>query len=188
MLLKEKVIVWLVKGMLTWIPTHEHFGESATSVQERYNALASDYYDVATSEPPLFKEDEDRLKTMTLLASMERFESSFAKGPIHGDKHRGKVHSFCAMQIQPGPTGIVLTEEEWHYADRSKGEQGFLGVDLDANHTQCLRVGLHMLRSSFRHTGDLGEYTGEGKGGSKANVRLQFATSWYKRHFKDLEP
>ena len=181
------IAAWLVAAMKTWVSITEHSEEAATATA-RYEELANDYLVVAQSEAPLFKHDDDRLRTLTLLASVESFEGSFAKGKILGDKHpvTKAPRAFCGMQIQPGPTGLVFEGDMWNYAKPGDPE-AITGDMLLADHQLCVRMGLHMLRASFRHTGDLGEYTGEGRGGKKSKQRLDRATWWFTNKRKELQ-
>lgn len=173
---KATIVAWVIRAMTAWIPISAH-SEAPEDVKARYEELANDYHDVAISESPLFKGDSEYLRTIILIASVESFESAFKKGAV-GDKGR----SFCEMQIQPGRNGIVLDGDEWRYG-RVDDAYVLRGQDLLSDHKACVRAGLHMLRASLRHTGDLGEYTGEGRGGKKAKHRMTRA-EWYFRNKK----
>jgi len=173
---KATVVAWAVKMMMSWIPISSHNVDPALT-QARYEQLASDYYDVATSEKPLFKNDDDHLKTIAYMAAVEGFESNYKQNAV------GKTGDFCEMQIVPG-RGIVFKDDVWDHA-KPDDEDVITGKRLLEDHLTCARMGLHMMRASLRHTGDLGEYTGEGRGGKKAKHRKLRAEWAYARRPKD---
>lgn len=186
----DEMIAYLVKFMMTVIPTNAHLSENATDVETRYQHHAEVITKVAMDpdEPPLFKGDNGRLLTALLMTSVDRFESSFVKGPIVGDcntkdgycrKPTDKPRSFCFMQIMPGPFGITLKGDV--YGRGTRDEPGIKGADLLEDDELCARVGLHMMRESMRATGDLGVYTGEGKGGKKSKHRIDLAKWWFTK-------
>lgn len=174
---KATVVAWAVKMMTAWIPIAAHGGDPA-QIQARYEQLAGDYYDVAMSEAPLFAGDADRLKTIALMASIEGFESAYKKGA------KGKAGDVCEMQIVPGSTGLVFKGDEWAHATKDDPD-AIKSQKLLDDHPTCARMGLHMMRASFRHTKDLGEYTGEGAGGLKAKHRMMRAEWAYARRPKE---
>lgn len=187
---KWDLVIYLVKFMTDTIPMQQHIGEDPAIVQARYRQHAENIVEVALdpAEKPLFAGDQGRVKTALAIASIETFESFLTKGPIHGDCHENAdkrcrkptdiPHSFCHMQIQPGPTGIVLDLDTYHFA--KEGEIGYSGVDLDKDALLCNRIGLHMMRESMVARGDLSIYSGEAKGGIKAFHRLYRAQRWFK--------
>lgn len=179
---KALIVAWLVKAMASWIPIASH-NAAPSRVEERYEQIASDVYDVTMSEAPLFKDDDDRLKTMLQVLSVESFESAFV-AKRRGDQGR----SFCQLQIMP-LRGIILDGDVWHYAEKDNDVdriRAYTGAWLEENHADCVRVGLHMMRASFRHTGDLGEYTGEGRNGRKAEHRQKRAAWWFTHKRSEL--
>lgn len=192
MLDRWDLIAYLMKFMQATIPLNQHVGEDPSVTYDRYYQHATNMVDVAMDpdEKPLFAGSNGRVQTALVMASIETFESFLKAGPIHGDCHEhkdrrcrkvtDKPHSFCHMQIQPGPTGIVIDPETYHFA--KAGESGYKGVDLDQDSKLCNRIGLHMMRESFQSRGDLSVYSGEQKGGVKAKHRLQRAQIWYKAH------
>ena len=185
-----ELIGYLFRFLTDTIPINQHVGEDPAETYARYMAHAENIADVALdpTEKPLFGGENGRIKTALVIASIETFESWIKKGPIHGDCHEHPdrrcrkstdvPHSFCHMQIQPGPTGIILDSETYRFA--KPGEKGYTGADLDQDAKLCNRIGLHMVRESFQARGDLSIYTGEEKGGIKAFHRLYRAQSWYK--------
>lgn len=185
---------YLMKLMVSSVPISAHSGEQELSVNQRYQEMAEAILTVTndSAEAPLFKGEDGRLKTSLLMLSIARFESSFARGPIHGDceKANGKCttkpKAFCMMQVQPGPTGIVLDSERWRYAKR--GETAITGDVLDRDPLACVRVALHMARESMQLVGDLGIYTGEGKGGKLSANRMQLAKYWLRKFPVEKNP
>lgn len=189
---KWELITYLMRFMTETIPYNQHVGEDPSEVAARYQQHATNIAEVALdpTEKPLFAGDNGRVKTALAIASIETFESFLKKGLIHGDCHENPdkrcrkssdiPHSFCHMQIQPGPTGIVLDTDTYHFA--KEGETGYAGVDLDNNPLLCNRIGLHMMRESIVARGDLSIYSGEKAGGIKAFHRLHRAQWWYKNN------
>lgn len=187
----QELAAYLLKVMLAAVPTTEHSGEPTSSVTARYRELSDTIAAVTMdpNEPPLFRGDKGRVRTALLMTSIGRFESNFARGPIHGDCKRvaGKCtappKAFCAMQVQPGQ-GIVLTGELWRYT--RPGEKGITGDVLDSDPVACVRTALHMARESIKITGGLGVYTGEGRGGKLAKHRMDYAISLLKKNPVEL--
>lgn len=181
---------YIMKFFLSTVPINQHVGEDPSQAYARYMTHVENIVEVALdpTEKPLFAGENGRLKTALAIASIETFESFLKKGPIHGDCHENPdrqckkstdiPHSFCHMQIQPGPTGIVLDTDTYHFA--KEGEVGYKGADLDNDAKLCNKVGLHMMRESFQSRGDLSIYSGESKGGIKAFHRLYRAKQWLK--------
>jgi hypothetical protein len=111
-------------------------------------------------------------------------------GKIHGDCHENAdrhckkptdiPHSFCGMQVQPGPTGLVLDSKTYHFA--KPGEVGIKGDDLDNDDVLCNRAALHKMRESMMINHDLSIYTGEKKGGKYSQHRLYGAQNWFLSH------
>jgi len=190
---KWELATYIMKFLVGTVPINQHVGEDPSEVYARYLAHAENIADVALdpTEKPLFAGETGRVKTALAIASIETFESFIKKGPIHGDCHEypdGRCrkptdipHSFCHMQIQPGPTGIVLDSPTYRFA--KAGEKGYTGADLDNDASLCNKVGLHMMRESLQTRGDLSIYTGEKKGGVKSFHRLYRAQRWYQLNY-----
>lgn len=172
-------IIWIVAAMRAWVPIASHSEAPATAL-ERYVSLATDYVEVASSEEPLFPGPLGMERTIALLASVESYESQYAKGPII-DK---PAHAYCGMQIETG-RGVVLSGDVWRYARPGVDLDIIDGARLNADHALCVRVGLHMLRASLRRWKDLTEYTGEWRckptcSGVKAKQRMDRADRWLR--------
>ena len=188
-MLKTEFVAYLLRFMTSVVPMSEQPSETVDSVTDRYTQIAETIADVVMdpNEEPAFRGEHGREMTGVLLASIARFESNYKKGPIHGDcsdsrdgicrNDNKRPRSFCYMQIMPGPSGIVLVDQGWNYA--ADGDAAIHGSDLDADVDLCFRVGLHMARASLKTTGDLGVYTGEGKGGKKSEHRIKLAKWWF---------
>jgi membrane-bound lytic murein transglycosylase MltF len=79
------VVFFVLFAMLSLAPGRDH-AENAT-------AIAS----VVLSEPPLFRDDEDRMKTAALVTAVAFRESSFRNGA------KSKTGDHCLMQVQGRP-------------------------------------------------------------------------------------
>jgi hypothetical protein len=107
-------LYWIVLWMMT----------SLVPAQDpvlRHGRLASAITTVALEEAPLFKNDEDRVRTVALLVAIAFRESSLQHDAV-GDSGR----SLCAYQIHGGEPGLLD----------------------DTN--SCVRTGERMLRVSIR--------------------------------------
>jgi hypothetical protein len=107
-------LYWLVLAMMTSL-------SPAQDPVMRHGRLATAIAVVASEEAPLFKNDEDRVRTVALLVAVAFRESSLQHDAV-GDSGR----SVCAMQIHGGNKSLL--------------------VDTPA----CVRTGLSMLQESIR--------------------------------------
>src|SRR5437899_11003876 len=92
------LLSWVLAASTMLVPNGQHDvlgGASASRVEQ---------------EPPLFRGDDDRLKTASLLVAMG-FREATLKHDAVGDMRRGKPTSFCAFQIHL-PWGSK-TSEGW---------------------------------------------------------------------------
>jgi hypothetical protein len=86
-------------------------------------------------ERPLFADDEDRLRTASLVMSIAFREGSLGHH-VEGDHSHGTPSSWCTMQINLAP-GARTTE-------------GWTGPELRDDPAKCVAVGFRMLRDSIR--------------------------------------
>jgi hypothetical protein len=84
-------------------------------------ALAATDVAVAMSEPPLFRGDDSRQRTLSLVLAVQDHESGF-----RSNARNKKTNDHCSMQIHGRP-------------------------DLAEDPEACVRVGLAMLRESMRN-------------------------------------
>jgi hypothetical protein len=120
-----KIIICILVWMYGLAPGRHHEDQAA--------AIAR----VVLAEPPLFPDDEDRVKTASLLVSIAFNESSFHNDAI-GDQGR----ALCMFQLWHTSRDVLLDPE------------------------LCTRIALDRLRASFRRCKDnqLGIYAGGPRG------------------------
>lgn len=179
---------YILTAMTAWVPINQHaYYEKEEETTTRYENIATDIAQVALnpSEPPLFAGDPDvaRVKTALLVTSFASLESSFKASVDDGRERGDHGTAWCLMQIRPA-LGLFLEGTGYDFAvHRPKqwrvenADRILKGTDLIATRTTCLIVGLHMLRQDKIYG-----YTGEGKGGKKAEHRLNRAKKWYAEH------
>lgn len=137
------LIAWLTSAMLAWtLPHDQHAAHEA-----RYARIAEDALRVAydPEEPPLFKGDQARARTATLLIAWASYESNFRETVERGEERGDGGIAWCLMQIHP-EVGISLDAHAGYHWDRA----GLHGQDLVRDRAMCFRVALHMLRDSSR--------------------------------------
>lgn len=117
------ILTWVLAASATLAPHREH------------DLLAHAIAEVAESEPPLFRDDDDRRKTAAFLVAVAFRESSLRADAV-GD-HVGKAPtSFCAFQI--------------HLPWGKKTGEGFTAEELTRDPVKCVTAAHHLLRASFR--------------------------------------
>ncbi|MDB4944402.1 MAG: hypothetical protein JWP97_3936 [Labilithrix sp.] len=117
------LLTWVVAASSLLAPAHPH-DQLAEAIATR-----------ATAEAPLFKGDEDRLKTSALLVAIAFRESSLRANAV-GDHVAGKPTSFCAFQI--------------HVPGGARTADGWTGPELAEDPDKCVTTALHMLRESMQ--------------------------------------
>jgi hypothetical protein len=135
-------IAWLASAMLAWtLPTTQHDEQRA-----RYSNIAEDAVRVAFDpmEPPLFKGDQGRARTATLLLAWASYESDFRQSVEVGQERGDGGDAWCLMQIHP-EVGIALDGTGYRFDPR-----GMHGDDFVRSRETCFRTALHMLRDSSR--------------------------------------
>lgn len=179
---------YVYAAMVSWVPLNQHaYYEAEETTKARYERIADDYAIVALdpNEPPLFKGDEDRARAQTALtmASFGSYESFFNAEVEDGRKRGDHGTAYCLMQVRP-ILGIFLDGTKYGWvALQKKGwraenaDRILRGPDLLTDHRVCFTVALHMLR-----TDGIYGYTGEAKGGRKAEARLNRAKNWMAKH------
>jgi hypothetical protein len=169
---------YVLAAILGWTRPHATPRDAADAAW--LSGIASDIAEVSQQEEPLFADDVSHARTAILLASVARFESSFAPWVDAGlcnDKtwrdgnlavHHGSTcdggHAFSLWQIHPyaGPSGEAMI------GDRRV----------------AIREAIARMRVSLATRGDLCWYTGEPASGEcpKAELRLRTAIVWEKSH------
>jgi hypothetical protein len=165
---EEALINWGVMKLSSWAPPGVNYIKDAKESEEeattRYNNIVRDAVSVVfdPEEAPLFSGPFGRIRTLALLLSTARSESSFRKdvdfgvGPLsRGDGGQ----SWCLMQVRLGnaPSGktrlrISLTKDSITFTN-NMSDIG--GEDLVRDRKTCFRVGLHIMRTSFNTCGKL---------------------------------
>ena len=126
-------------------------------------AVATDIAAVVLEEPPLFRDDEDRVKTASFLTAIAFRESSFKKDAV-GDHGNAR----CLMQLWNAPVEVMT----------------------DAR--LCVRIGMQRLRESMRACGGenpLGTYAA-GVGGCTSEKARRISTDrlWLARRLAKGAP
>jgi hypothetical protein len=165
---------YVLAAMLAWSRPHAQPKNADDAAW--LGSIAQDIADVSLEGEPLFKDDASHARTALLLASVARYESSFASWVDAGlcndkawrdsnpDIHRGATcdggHAFSLWQIHAGAAGPALIGDR-RAAIREAITR--LRVSLDAGRGLCW-------------------YTGETGDCPKAELRLRTALVWEKGH------
>jgi len=168
--------IYVLAAMLAW--TRPHGVPRDDADRAWLTGIADDIAAVSLEEAPLFRDDPLRVRTALVVASVARFESSFADWVDDGrcndaawrlvslEIHHGSTcdggHAFSLWQIHPfaGPTGQAMIGDR-RVAIREAIAR--MRVSLDAGKGLCW-------------------YTGESGDCPKAEVRLRTALVWEKGH------
>ena len=117
------LLAWVVAASALLAPARQH------------DPLAAAIAASAEAEAPLFKGDDDRLRTSALLVAIAFRESSLRADAV-GDHVAGQPTSFCAFQI--------------HLPFGAKTADGWTGADLVEDPQRCVTAAIRMLRESMR--------------------------------------
>lgn len=196
------LVIWLTLAMLAWCPPPACQGSSTDQLSpqsvscgaetNRYARIAWAALDVAfdPAEKPLFEGPHGRSKTALQMLAIASFESNYREDVQMGTK-RGKAGDACLMQIIPVSGGTVpkrmrMTPLVYEWSAPSKNPQfgDITAEDLVGPDPRlCFRLGLHIIRESFKICGDLSMYTnGKCNHEIKAKHREQRAKQHYKMH------
>lgn len=151
----EKLIAWLVAGMLSWtLPSAQHDAN-----RPRYEGIARDAVSVAAdpSEPPLFEGADGRIRTAALILAIASMESTFAADVEEGRRRGDDGGSWCLMQLHLNGGRIALRGDTMAWTTLRSGD-GWSGPEL-VDRRKCFRAGLHVVRESMRRCKDLSGYT-----------------------------
>lgn len=156
---------WVLNRMLSWNPPGRSLirdaKESADDGKRRYEEIANTLVSVAydPKEQPIFSGKYGRARTLALMLSVAYFESGFRKDVDLGvgSLARGDSgKSWCMMQIMlgnPGASGNTKTRISLNgesYKLTSDPNDGWGGNELVSDREKCFRVGINLLRKSFR--------------------------------------
>lgn len=183
------IATWLLSAWSAWVPATDDARPFREGMARDILAVA---YDPA--EPPLFPGPQGRARTALVMARVAALESQLRPDVDVGHCRPTECDhgtAFCPMQVRPA-AGIVLDGTMYDYASRRSpawrrdhAAEIVNGERLVDDRRTCFRVALHMLRASRRHTGGLGEYTGERAHGPLARNRWEGALVWATRHELD---
>lgn len=120
-------------SLLTWVLAAS--STLAPAPARPHDALAEAITARVEAEPPLFRGDEDKRRTASLLVAMAFRESSLRADAV-GDKVNGKPTSFCAFQI--------------HLPYNRTTPEGWSGEDLLADPEKCVSTAMRMIRLSMK--------------------------------------
>lgn len=120
-----------MSALLSWVVAASSLLAPARSHDQLAEAIATR----VAAEAPLFKGDDDHLKTSAFLVAIAFRESSLRAGAV-GDHVAGKPTSFCAFQI--------------HVPGGMKTADGWTGPELAEDPDKCVTTALHMLRESMK--------------------------------------
>jgi hypothetical protein len=203
----DQFIVWLVSFMTAVAPPgRPQYIEEAKETKEeallRYESIAEDIATVVTTEEPLFRGPEGRLRTATVIMSVMIWESGYRKDVDTGigKLARGdRGNSVCLMQLNVGKKRTIawnLKEDRTpRWGDNPEDiHPGWSADELLADRKVCIQGGLRTLRMSFRSCGRLpvtewlrAYASGSCEDGSKeSNIRMGTALRWYSSHRPDF--
>jgi len=167
----EPVIAWILAFMVAVAPPgrttfYEEAQETEVEATARYKSIAEDVVEVVydPSVKPLFRGDNGRSRTVSVILSIMLHESGFMKNVDYGvGKYaRGdKGNSWCLMQINVG-SGRTL---KWNTAhdrlprwgdDPADISDGYTGQELVDDRKKCIAEGLKVLRVSFSSCNGMG--------------------------------
>jgi hypothetical protein len=183
------MVAWLAAALLHFTPQPETVARRVEVQGVAREMLATAFDD---NEAPLYAGASARSHTALLEASVASLESQLRWDVQQGHCRKSECDGGDAvgfMQVQPGPTGLFLTDiGTWGYAKRDT--QTVITAKDMLDPMTNLKVGLHFIRASLQDVGTLGEYTGEGKDGPLAQHRKGQADRYWRSHpapFKDEE-
>lgn len=111
------------------------FAMSVLAPQRDHTELARAVSTVVEDSEPLFRDDEDKLRTSALLVAVAYREGSLGLR-VEGDRRGGKPTSWCTMQVNLSPG--------------ARTREGWSGEELRDDPAKCVTVGMRLLRESFR--------------------------------------
>jgi hypothetical protein len=176
--------------------------ETPDEARERYEAISEAIQHVVydPAETPLFKGSDGRARTAAVIESTMWHESAFRKDVDLGLGKHGvgdSGTSWCLMQVQVGhmkknghTEHRIIPTPDGAWAWTTDLTKGYGGEDLVTDREACVRVGLHILRVSFRACHDkpvtqwLSLYASGSceMGHSASELRMGFAMKWFATH------
>jgi len=157
MLAPMQLIQYILAAMLAWAPASQHANRDPNpeATLARYTSIAHDIAAAAThpDEPALFKDDDKRVRTALLLASIAFWESGFRRDVDEGQCRPPECDGGSAWTLWQMHTDAGLTFEgvTFRYAkDRPRGWEGevLTGARLAKDRVMAARAALHMARVS----------------------------------------
>lgn len=211
----ETVIAWILSFMVSTAPPgrptfYVEAQETQADALIRYESIANDIVGVVYDKDtkPLFKGEQGRARTVSVMLSLMLFESGFRKNVDFGlGKHgRGDAgKSWCLLQLNVGRGKTIRwnTKEDRLPRSGDKPEDihpGFTGEELVQDRKKCITAGLRGLRVSFASCPKLSldqklRVYGSGsceKGAKESALRMNAAVRFWdrtkdKRTWKDSD-
>ena len=211
----DSIIAWVVAFLVTNAPpgAPQYIPEARETPDEtraRYESIAHDLVDVVydPEEPPLFKGDQGRAKTIAILESIAWYESGkalrrdvdFGEGHLARGDHGNSV---CLMQINVGKGRTPRynpSKKRFAYTGDPESElvPGYTADELLQDRKKCFTTALRLARQSFHACGNLPldqslRLYASGHcdaGGEESKHRMDKGMKWFASHkpsFTDSE-
>jgi len=185
---------YILDSMRAWAPPSTIVQTHST---DTFPSIAKDIVDVVLDpgEPALWKNDETKPKTATLVATMALFEGHYWRyvedGTCNSKNRTNPVlkngtcdggTAFSLWQVHPQHGLVLLDNGLWGWSVDPSNPNVVTGEKLLADRVLAAKTALHFLRASIKRDGTLCEYTGEKKPCRKAEQRVDFAVNWLEKH------
>lgn len=208
-------MAWILSFMVSTAPPGRttyvvEAQETQAEALARYESIATDIVEVVydPQTKPLFKGEQGRARTVSVILALMLFESAFMKNV---DEGKGKYargdagKSWCLLQLNVGNGRSIKwnTKEDRLPRAGDKPEDihpGFTGLEMVQDRKKCIVAGLRSLRVSFSSCPGLGidqklRVYGSGsceKGAKESAVRMNAAIRFWdrskdKRTWKDAD-
>jgi hypothetical protein len=203
----DTIIAWVVAFLVTNAPpgAPQYIPEAKESADEtvaRYDSIAHDLVEVVydENEPPLFKGEHGRAKTIAILESIAWHESGKAlrKDVDTGEGRRARGDSggsVCLMQINVGKGRTPrynTVKKRFAYRGDPESEliEGYTADELLSDRKKCFLTGLRLARESFTACGNVPldqslKLYASGKcdaGTDESKHRMDKGMKWYNAH------
>lgn len=204
------VTAWILSLMVMASPPggkvyYPEAQETEAEARERYESIAKDVAEVVYDPQvkPLFKGADGRARTVSVVLSIMKHESSFMKNVDYnlGKYARGDSgKSWCSMQILIGngrtkAWNTVFDRPAMPKDPEDQIQQGYTGEEMIANRKLCISEGLKIIKQSFYACGNvpiqerLRSYaSGSCEKGLKASKdRMNTALFFYSKFKRDFK-
>jgi hypothetical protein len=173
--------IYALDFILQTSPAAQHRDESPLAYVERAAEIASDIASEATASEPLFRDDDSRTRTTSLLLAVAFFESGFQlyvdRGlclqPAWRQTARGHALVIAHADCDGMEAGSIF---QIHGGQLFQNERIAEPFELVADRKLAVRTAIKMIRIDT----SLGAYAGGQL--EKARARRSFADRWYAAH------